>query len=266
MKIVIMMAIQNKNGCLENTLFSIKQQVSDITPHLCILDDASDEDPLPIIQKYFSAEQVTFFKNTEPVGFEKIRKQMLGKLKEKADYIIWQSCDVIWNHPQLLNTLLSQAAKDKKDHIYVPRILNFRVPEDSYKQGDNFYPYLKRLSEDKSLYGEPKKSSYSYLGLIKADIFRHAVEARTFGSDGVCDLTLSHIFPSLGVKFAEIKSMTAIHQTHSAAIYECSSINECTHPCPIRRRMIAKGMKFPFDIGYYNPSTRRWKDHPSYHK
>jgi len=265
MKVVIMMALQNKNDCLENTLFSIKQQTGNITPHLCILDDASIDDPLPIIHKYFPKEQITFFRNTNPIGFEKIRGQMLTKLEDDVDYVIWQSCDVIWNHPQMLKTILDIAEKNKKEYIYVPKIINFRVPENSYKQGNNFYPYLKNLSQDKSLYGEPKKSSYSYLGLISAATFRKAVKAKTFNSDGVCDLTLSYIFPNLGVQFVEVQSITAIHQTHRAAIYACSSINECTHRCPIRRRMISKGMKFPFDIGYYDSTTKRWTDHPSYH-
>ena len=261
-----MMALQNKNECLDNTLFSIAQQVGEVTPHLCILDDASEEDPLPIIQRHFPDDQVTFFRNTEPVGFEKIRGQMLTKLEDDVDYVIWQSCDVIWNNPELLKTLLSLPEKHTQEYIYVPRILNFKVPEDAYMQADNFYPYLEGLSTDRTLYGEPKKSSYSYLGLIKADTFRKAVEARIFNSEGVCDLTLSQIFPRLGVQFAELRQMTAIHQTHRAGIYTCSSINNCTHPCPIRRRMMKKGMKFPFDIGYYNSTTGRWTDHPDYHK
>lgn len=265
MKVTIMMALQNKNECLNNTLYSIAQQVGDVTPHLCILDDASDEDPWPIIERHFNKEQVTFFRNTKPVGFEKIRGQMLTKLENDVDYVIWQSCDVIWNDPRLLKTLLDLATSNEKDYIYVPRILNFHVPEEAYKEGDNFYAYLQHLSQDPSIYGEPKKSSYSYLGLIKADIFRKAVTMRAFNSEGVCDLTLSQIFPRLGVQFAELTAMTAIHQTHRAGIYACSSINQCTHPCPIRRRMIKKGMKFPFDIGYYNSKTGRWTDHPSYH-
>lgn len=266
-KITIAMALHNKNDCLDNTLLSIKKQknLEDIEYNLVFIDDASVTDPQPIIQRHFSEEKYKLYRNEEPYGFEKLRGQMLNFLSDDVENIVFQSCDVIWYDENLLFKMaLAIKNESLQGKVLVPgKILNLSIPTELYKQEQDFFPLLSNLTLDKSLYGEHKKPSYGYLKLLKKSDLKKVLDTRMFNSDGACDMVLREQYPKANIEMVLMDSVV-IHQKHAATIYACTSINQCTHPCPIRRQMIKKGLKFPFYIGYYNSRNGRWDDHPSY--
>tara|TARA_R110002020_G_scaffold103217_6_gene241612 strand:+ start:6225 stop:7046 length:822 start_codon:yes stop_codon:yes gene_type:complete len=270
MKFAIAMAIHNKNECLANTLVSIKKQnkLDDIAPHFVFIVDgcSPEQDPLPIIEKVFPQRQFTLHRNEKSIGFQHLPAQMLELIGDDIDYAIFQSCDVIWYDPNLLLKIVAHAEAGSLDqNVVIPSpVLNLAIPPEVHEDENGFLGAIAHLLTDKSLYGEPKKPAYGYLGAIKKENLKKVLDMRTYNSAGACDLVLKEHYGRAGIGM-QIIDAPVVHQKHAATIYECTSINECTHPCVIRRGMIKKGMKFPFEIGYYNSKTGRWTDHPSYH-
>jgi len=277
-KITICMALHNKNECLENTLFSIYKQKSSEDYNLCFIDDASKDDPLPIIKKYFSEDSFIFkrMEEDERVGFQKLRREFAKIIPEETSIIIWQSCDVIWADSDLLNKLISSMRSSKYSYkpgfnryrsvVCVPKKLrNYQVPEDLYLSGDKFLEKLDLLSHDTSIRGHQQSSRYLFLGALKKEDFNRALDAKLYKSDGACDMIMREtLLNHFKIPLIEVNSI-AVHQRHIAAIYTCTSINECTHPCKVRRKMIARGMPLPWVIGNYNFESKKFDNHPNEH-
>lgn len=277
--ITICMALYNKNECLENTFFSICNQKSSFDYNLCFIDDASDNSPLPLIEKYFRKKDFVFkqFKKNNRVGFQNLRKEFLKIMPKETSIIIWQSCDIIWADDKLLEKIISAMTvrskyKYKSTHhkvksvICVPKkINNYVVREDLHVDGNNFYNELNNIKKDLSLRGHDQVSKYLYLGALRRDDFEKAVNTKLYKSAGKCDMIMREtLFGKMKIPLVEVDS-EVFHQKHIATIAECTSVNVCTHPCKVRRRMIARDMKIPWVIGFYTFNTKKWDNHPSSH-
>jgi len=266
--ITICMALHNKNECLENTLFSIKNQKTSYSYNMCFFDDASKTDPLPIIKKYFTNTEFLIKRSKSPVGFELLYGQYLNFLPKETKLLILQSCDVIWGDENLLDRLVqAMTCKDKpgsyKKAVCVPKkIDNYQVPVDFYKNGDVFYKSLGGPS-DKSLWGHSQRTSYLFLGAMRRVDFEKTLSEKMYHSNGVCDLVVKDtLFGKFKVPLITTNG-TVIHQRHPGYVYECASINQCTHPCKTRRSMISNGIRFPFYKGIYNRKLKKWENFPT---
>lgn len=269
-KITIVMAIHDKNDCLENTLTSIVKQnnFNNFNPFFIFVADgcSEEQDPLPIIETFFNKEKFLFHRNKESIGFENLPSQFMKLIPSEIENVVFQSCDVIWYDQNLLSKIVEKITNRAiEDSVIIPSpVLNLEIPEDVHKNKEEFFNLLKELTKDPSLYGEHKKPAYGYLAVIKKNNLKKVLDMRLYNSDGACDLVLKDHYAAAKINMVLMEA-PIIHQKHFAIIYGCSSLSECTHPCTIRRTMVKKGMKFPFKIGYYNPKTNRWTDHPSYH-
>jgi hypothetical protein len=273
------MALYNKNECLENTFFSICNQKSSFNYNLCFIDDASDESPLPLIKKYFNEKDFIFkqFNKNNRIGFQNLRKEFLKILPKKTSIIIWQSCDVIWADDKLLEKMISaMVVKSKYKYkstnyklrsvICVPKkINNYIVRENLHSNGKGFHKELINLKRNSKLRGHNQVSKYLYLGALRREDFAKAVRGRLYDTYSKCDMLMREaLFERLKIPLVEVDS-EVFHQKHIATIAKCTSIDSCTHPCKVRRRMIARDMKLPWVIGFYNFNTKKWDNHPSKH-
>ncbi|MAG24582.1 hypothetical protein CMI47_03285 [Candidatus Pacearchaeota archaeon] len=273
-EITFLISIQNKMDCLNNTFSSIRGQIIKQGFNLCIVDDRSTKSSLPIIKNYFNDDDYIYkkidllgkFKRGH--GFELGYRNFLDIIPKETKIVILQSCDIIMGDNKLLDRLVS-VIKDAgskggyKSAISVPKNLNnYQVSKDLYKS-KNLYNSLV-APKDLSLWGHKQSTSYPFLSAMLASDFRKALDARLWGSDGICDIIVRDTLKRLKVPTIVVDG-TAVHQRHASAMHECTSIssannnaNGCTHPCKPRRNAIAKGSKFPIYRGTYNLKTRKW--------
>jgi glycosyltransferase involved in cell wall biosynthesis len=246
-KVSILTTIKDKNDFLANTFLSIKNQVTSYDFNLCIVDDGSKESPLPIIKNFFDEDKIIFKRHEESVGIAYLASSLVDIIPNETDFVIYQSCDVIWYHQTIL-----QAAVDElklKRGVVSPMIANFRVPTSAWTADRNFYHVLEMCNKTKKLIGEPKDPRYLFLAGMRKDDFIEMAAANDYQCD---EWTRKTLFEDMKLPFYILKNQIAVHQCHPHVLFDCKNIERCPNEWCNRKTFKKLGIELPFNQGYYD--------------
>jgi|10_taG_2_1085330.scaffolds.fasta_scaffold03111_2 hypothetical protein len=255
MSVAIISAIKNKNECMRNTFFSIKNQKTTFDYKLFFLDDDSTEDPKPLIKHFFDEKQVIYKKNEKSVGITYVGKCLSEMLTDDIEYVIYQSVDVIWHNKNILQNMVEELKK--RECIVVPRVFNMKVDPNMWQTGNKFYSTLGRSFFEVGSYMEPKDAQYLFLAGMRRKTFMEMINH----NDYICDVWSKELlFREKKLPFVVLKG-AAVHQAHEHIIFNCVNIKECKYRC-CRHPILEKGLKLPWNCGYYSKEGGDWENPP----
>ena len=245
-KVSILTTIKDKNDFLSNTLLSIKNQITSYDFNLCIIDDGSKESPLPIIKNFFTEDQIIFKRHEEPVGIAYLASTLADIVPNETDFVIYQSCDVIWYHKTILEGMVETLQTQRC--VVSPLIANFRIPTDVWTN-ENFYGALETYSRVRELIGEPKDPRYLFLAGMRKDDFIEMAGANDYQCD---EWTRKTLFEDMNLPFYVIQNLIAIHQCHQHVLFDCKNADRCPNEWCNRKTFKKLGIELPFNQGWYD--------------
>lgn len=260
--ITIAMSIRNKNDCLGNTLFSIKNQDTKYKYNLCFFDDGSKVSPEPIIKKYFKPNLYRLKVKKNSVSFENFYRELNKFIPSETSILILQSADIIWRDRKCLDKLVEPFFGKNgsiNDIITIPmKIKNYDI-NPYLHEGTKFYDGLNKDLNNLLGRGHDQNPKYMFLGAMKRDTFSSILNCKAWNSDAVCDIIMRDtITKNLRVPIRTIDT-SVVHQRHIKIDHKCSSIDICSHPCAPRRSAILNGVKYPRVKGFYDWNAKKWK-------
>ena len=253
-KITILMALHNKDDALGNVLFSISRQKTNHDYSFCFLDDMSKNNPLPLIHSFFDKKDVAY-KRRPTGGFQFIPRLMAQMVPEDAEYVVYQSSDVVWYDPSLMHKMVDALEKNEKS-IVIPDLDNFEINPGIYKDPENFYKNILIAKGNLDGWGDVKSPRYLYLCAMRKDDFLNMSDVRN-NESFACDIILRDRIDSDNYEFILIPKPCAIHQRHENIVYQCTSADQCSLSC-VQKEWAAKKVNFPFSMGTYNYHRRKY--------
>jgi hypothetical protein len=246
-KISILTTIKDKNDFLSNTFLSIKNQVTSHDVNLCIVDDGSKESPLPLIKNFFDEEQIIYKRHEESVGIAYLASSLVDIIPSETEYVIYQSCDVIWYHQNILQSIVAKLKEERC--VASPSIANFRVPFSVWSAGDQFYKALDFCAKTPNFIGEPKDPTYLFLAGMRKNDFVEMAAANDYQCD---EWTRKTLLEDMKLPFYVIENQIAIHQCHQHILFDCKNIERCPNDWCNRKTFKELGIELPFNQGYYD--------------
>jgi glycosyltransferase involved in cell wall biosynthesis len=213
-KAAVFMATYNKNKCLPNTLHSLSVQKTRYPLEVCIIDDCSDEDPLPIIKEHLTLPY-KYHRLDKHVGFKKSQNLCLRIASSDVDAVIMQSCDVISASPNVIDLILDNLAPTVAT---MPEVVNAYVPPSLYtnfEEGIQHYLTTDFTGTSEHVYyagprqPAPDRRWYFFHGAMLLDDL-----LRTCYLDNCFDVALSNSMHELGYRVKYVDAL-AVHQRHT---------------------------------------------------
>jgi glycosyltransferase involved in cell wall biosynthesis len=199
-------------------LYSIAQQQTTFHLEICIVDDASDIDPEPIIEKSLKGLDWSYMRLEKHVGFKHSQSYCLNLISDDTDAVILQSADVIHSSPYSIQTLCDSL--DEKT-IVLAEVRNLEVSpvlHASFEKNVRFYltdDAVKNPEPGVQIYysgtkqPDPDKRWYYFLGaILKNDLLS------TSYKDNCFDVEFSKELHKLGFKAVQLDNVIGIHQRH----------------------------------------------------
>jgi glycosyltransferase involved in cell wall biosynthesis len=237
MKASILLATYNKNDCLRNALYSIVQQRAPFDFEVCIVDDVSEEDPLPIIREMFNGSGVTYIyeRLEEHVGGQFSQSHCMELMSPDSTMGIVQSCDVMYLQDDLLERLckpvrpgffsmagVKNVSIDFDAHLHYNKVVEGIESIWDSVRGSNIYSGIERPGGDWLL----------FLGaMTREDLLRIDFDYRC------CDVVVQQKMREQGLKPVFLDDVRAVHQQHPPAhLWPCSIVDSCEYWC--RRKQL----------------------------
>lgn len=241
MKIAVVMATFNKNAELPNTLFSLNRQKTTHDIEVCIVDDRSDVDPKPIIDKFLTKFPVKYKRLDERAGVQFSHGMAFDMISDDVEVVLQPSSDVIYSQDTILHDLCI-AVEDKMPAFV--EVLDIPVDPTMYKDFDsgikyyldNWHTWPTRIDVELNgiLY---KNCSTVYSGRPECSwlFFMGAMTAKNFEDIGfrylACDAYMHPVMRELGFKSKLLPWLKGIHQRHHKEMYKCNLLDHCPYWC-----------------------------------
>ncbi|MHA2427329.1 MAG: glycosyltransferase [Candidatus Hermodarchaeia archaeon] len=232
MKATLLLATFNKNECLPNVLKSIARQETSFPLDICILDDASNKDPRPIVEEFLPDSK--YQRAAKPFGTHHSIPECFKMADKDSDVIVTMSSDVVIAEPFGIEKLVLGAGPMK---VAMAEVKNIGVNPNMHKNFEGgIQPYLKNWKRYGTFYCcGPKRMGFwlFFAALLREDWI-------TAGFDKVvCDRinTLRGAgMKSKGFVGNCVHEVKAIHQKHGWTAHPCS-FDECKYAasCPRRK-------------------------------
>jgi len=239
MKASILLATYNKNSCLRNTLYSITRQKTDFPFEVCIVDDVSEEDPLPIIREMFQGSGIPYFYEQLPkhVGGQFSQSLCMGLMSPDSTIGIVQSCDVMYVQDDLLQRLCAPVRPrffsmagvkniliDPEAYLYYNKVVDGVLSIWDSVKGVNIYSGINRPGGDWLL----------FLGaMTREDLLKIAFDYWS------CDIVIQQKIKEKGLKPVFLDEVKAVHQQHPPAhLWPCSAVDRCEYWCRRKEKLL----------------------------
>ncbi len=246
-KVSILTATWNKEDQLRNYLFGLHRQVlpTHFDFELCIIDDCSDIDPIPIINEFFPAtwhkNKVKYKRLNKHSAFNKTQGLGLDLISDDTDIVVLIGADIILTREDDLQKLVEKV-EDKK--FALAEVVDIPIPNDFYTHFDSnikilldkWDHYIHRIDVpiDNKIYkdqltiysGKPYNSWLLFCGAIKKkDLLL------TGFAENSCDAVVKHKMKEQGLSAILVSDVKAIHQRHPKKVYPCPDITTCEYHC-----------------------------------
>ncbi|MCK9596719.1 glycosyltransferase [Candidatus Pacearchaeota archaeon] len=248
-KVSVVFAVHNRLWALENTLYSMNRQKTDIPVEFCIWDDCSDESAEPIVKKFLTNFEYKFGRSEEKLGVFQAVPAAFRLSSIKSNVVILTCSDVIWADENTIN-ILCEGVDNKK--FSFADVINTPIFPDFWKEFEinlndiichwndykNYYWSVTLKSEYNSkvisgcwnlFSGKERDSWLFYLGAImKKDLLFTGVQ--NHWCDAILDQKTRKVRVTEGWD-AVYPGVKAIHQRHNKGIHICSEVEKCKFDC-----------------------------------
>jgi len=231
MKATLLLATFNKNECLPNVLASIARQEISFQFDVCVFDDASAEDPKPIVDKFLP--RYKYQRAQKSFGTHHSIPECFKMADEDSDVIIMMSSDVIIAEPFGIEKLCKGIGSMK---VAMAEVKNIEVSPNLHKNFDDISKVLAKWGKYKRFYccGPKRMGFWLFLAALRREDFLKA------GFDKlVCDRI--NTLRGGGMKGKGfigncVHEVKAIHQKHAWMTHPCS-FTDCDYAasCPRRK-------------------------------
>lgn len=215
-KVSIITTTYNKNNALDNTLTGLMKQNIPFPYEICIVDDASDVSPEPIIRKHIPNNILKFKRLEKNVGPVEANTESYKLASKESDVFVTMGGDII-----LLDTDgIEKLCNGVGEGIFtIGEVKTLDIESNMYENWDNEVNRLKSLYNGLHTYltvfcGSLKPDRwYIFLGAFRRE---EAEKARIFES---WDVNYKGYLTELKYKpvFPIVKS---IHQSHPSRLYK----------------------------------------------
>ena len=227
MKVSLLIAHYNKNECLPNTLYSIARQRTSFPMEVCFVDDCSDIDPKPIVDKFLpDAKYLRLEKNA---GSQFVRKYCMDLMSKDSGTTVILSTDVIipqsFGVELLCNGLRSFLNEKRVAFAYVR---NTPVPKDLYLDFEVGVEDILKNQWNGEVYSgiQRKQHWYMFFSAIRLK------DLKTLEFDkNNCDVLVDYKMRQNQIYPIYLPGIKGIHQQHESIIYPCKILKECPHLC-----------------------------------
>jgi len=241
MKIAVVMATFNKENELPNALYALNLQQVRHDVEICIVDDCSNKDPKPIIDRFITRFPVKYKRLKEHAGVMFSHGMALDMTSDDVDVVVQPSCDVVCLMPNVINDL-SEAVEDKVATF--AGVMDTPVVSDFYKQYDDYSLKMikgwndiprvtgieingRRYDSCSTIYsGKPQCSWLFFMG---------AMSRQNFYDIGFnylsCDAYMHPTMREMGFRAKLLPWLRCVHQRHKKEMYKCNLLDHCPYWC-----------------------------------
>lgn len=223
MKVSLLIAHYNKNECLPNTLYSIARQKTSFPFEVCFVDDCSDIDPKPIVDKFLpDAKYLRLDKNA---GSQFVRKYCMDMMDKDSDTVVILSTDVIITSKLGVKILCSNLQKRR---IAFAEVRNIKVSPDLYLKFDKEVEGIIYDNWIGEIYSGVQRKQHWYMFFSAINLID--LKQVEFDKNN-CDVLIDYKFRKNGIYPIYFPDIKGIHQQHESIIYPCKVLKECPHLC-----------------------------------
>jgi len=248
-KVSVVFAVKDRLWALENALYSMNRQKTNLPIEFCIYDDNSKINAEPVVKRHLTNFEYKFGRSEKDLYVFKSLPEAFKMVSDESNVIILTSADVIWADDNTID-LLCECVYDRR--LAFADVINTPIFPDFWREfnlnlGDitghwedykNYYWSVKLKASSESLivrngwnlFSGPERDSWLfYLGAImKDDLIATGVHKHW------CDALLdqrTRMVRQINGMSAVYPGVRAIHQRHNKNIHVCSIIDTCKHHC-----------------------------------
>lgn len=254
----IIFSTHNKNDMLPNVLTAIAKQKTSFPFEVCIVDDASEQDPESIIRTYIP--DAKYLRLPQHVGFAHAPNKCLDMLSSDVNVIVIMSSDIIMLRSDVVQNLVNRV---QEKLVVFSEVLNTSISIDMYRNfdiiaqkmtnewGNLLYENMlsSQLSNQNRRYHlqVTRYNPQGWLFFLGA-ILRFDLENLGYRENS-CDAVLASKLRQQSFKAEILTYVPSVHQYHQHVESGCDRVETCTTYCS--RTSKFKGLLQPF----YSPGA-----------